>query len=154
MKEWFCQLPAALRIQILLRTCIGAVAAILFAVIWVYSREFTFALPCLILAVFLFVNGAVMAYHIFIGSFICIHGVCTMVETTGIRKRIKSIIADFDGKRVVIPVKQRIRQVLPGKNITVYLSDKTPVYEKDGDYYIYSYYALALGEGGSDHDGI
>lgn len=154
MKEWFRQLPAVLRVQILLRAGSGVVAAILFAAILAYSREFTFALPCLILSVFLFVNGAVMTYNIFVGSFICIHGVCTTIETTGFRKRIKTVIADFDGQRVVIPVKQRIRQILPGKNITVYLSDKTPVYEKDGDYYVYSYYALEFGEGGINHDGI
>lgn len=146
MKEWFCKLPAALRLQILLRTGIGTVAAILFAVIWGYSHEFTFAFPCLVLALFLFVNSSRMFYNIIIGNYIRICGECRSVELVGLRKRIKSIVVDFDGKSVVLSMKHRIRKITPGEMVTLYLSDKTPVYEQDGNYCIYDYYAIAFGE--------
>lgn len=146
MRKIVRQLPTTLRAQVLWRICIGLLAIFLFLVIWISCNEFTFAFPCLILAVFLFVNSGIMLYNIITGSYIRISGKCTAVDLVGLRKRIKSIAVDFDGKRVVLPIKYRIRKIVPGELVTLYLSDRTPVYEQDGAYCIYDYYALALGE--------
>lgn len=147
MRELLHQLPPALRNQIFLRIGVGLLSLFLFLVIWVWGKEFSFALPCLILAAFLCINSTRMFYNIITGSYIRIYGKCTSVELTGLRKRIKSITVDFDGKRVVLPIKYRIRQITPGETVTLYLSEKTPVYEQDGKYCVYDYYALAFGEG-------
>lgn len=146
MREALRKLPTTLRTQVLWRIGIGLLAIFLFLVIWISSREFTFAFPCLILAVFLFVNSGRMLYNIIIGSYICISGECTAVELVGLRRRVKSITVDFDGKKVVLPIKYRIRKIAAGEHVTLYLSDRTPVYEQDGIYCIYDYYALAFGE--------
>lgn len=139
---YFKQLPKALKKQITLRFFGGSVSLLLFIAILIITKEFVFSLPCLIFSVFLFVNLAIMLYNIIIGSYVCVKGLCEQVETVGLRKRVKSITVNFNGARMVLPIRQRFKKILPGSQVTIYMSEKTPVYEKDGLNYAYEYYAL------------
>ena len=47
----------------------------------------------------------------------------------------------------MISVRRRLSGLSVGCGVTLYLSDKAPVYEKNGAYVIDSYYALSLEEG-------
>lgn len=147
MKELFAHLPPAIRRQMAVRSGVAMIFFILFFAIWIGTGELSFALPCLILAVFLFVNTAMMFYNIINGNYVCIHGICTSIERTGIRKRVKYITIAPDGKSVMIPIRHKVPGLVQGCGVTVFMSDKTPVYERDGGYVIDSYYTLTLEEG-------
>lgn len=143
---YFKQLPHALKKQILMRL-VGATGSFaLFLTILIATKEFVFSLPCLIFSAFLFVNLLGLLYNILVGSYVCVTGICEHIETTGFRKRIKSITVNFNGARMVLPIRKRMKQIFLGSSVTVYMSDKTPVYEKDGLNYAYEYYALEFTE--------
>jgi len=69
---------------------------------------------------------------------------CEQIETTGIRKRVKSICISIEKNMLRIPVRRRAKSIFRGDTVVLYLSDKIPVYEKDGEYMIYNYYALEI----------
>ena len=146
LMAYYKQLPNALKKQILLREVGTAVSLVVFLTILIVTKEFVFSLPCLILAIFLFVNLFGLLYNILVGSYVCVNGICEHVETTGIRKRIKSVTVDFNGTRMVLPIRKRMKRILIGSSVTVYMAEKTPVYEKDGINYAYEYYAIEFAE--------
>ena len=51
-----------------------------------------------------------------------------------------------DGKNLKLPIQKRVQTIKEGDTVTVYLSENAPVYEDDGNYIIYSYYALEVRE--------
>lgn len=136
------QLPSALKKQLLLRVVGVLFSLILFSVIQIFTNEFVFSLPCLIFAVFLFVNLGTMLYNIIIGSYVCVRGICEHIDSVGLRKKVKSITVNLNGTSLVLPIRQHFKKILPGSTVTIYMSEKTPVYEKDGLNYAYEYYAL------------
>lgn len=139
---YFKQQPSALKKQITLRALGVSVSLVLFVCILIITKEFIFSLPCLIFAAFLFVNLLSMLYNILIGRYVCVQGMCEQVETVGLRKRVKSITVNLNGAHMVLPVRQKYKKILLGCPVTIYMSEKTPVYEKDGLHYAYEYYAI------------
>lgn len=147
MKEKLNMLPKSLQKQVLIRLAAGAVFLLLMIVIFIYSRDLYFALPCALLSGYLLINGSWLFYHGYHGEYVRIRGICEEIETVGLRKRIKSIRIAFDGYSVRIPVHQRIKRLAVGDTVIVYLSEKTPVYEQDGGYMICGYDALETEKG-------
>lgn len=142
---YFRQLPEALRIQLLMRLGSGVAALVLFLLILLVTGEFTFALPCLILSVFMVANSWSLLHSVIVGSYLCVSGSCEEIERVGLRQKIKSITIRLGDRLVVVPVRRRIKKLLPGTMVTLYVSEKTPVYEKDGLCHIYEYYAISFG---------
>ena len=147
MKDEFRRLPEALQRQILLRLAIGASFFILFLVIQIYSKDFYFSFPCLLLGGMLTINGCLLFYNSVKGNFISVQGVCIQTETTVIRKRMKNLYIDAGPYTLKIQVRYRIKNPNQGDTVIVYLSEKTPVYEQDDGYKICSYYALEIRKG-------
>lgn len=147
MKENFYHLPKPLQKQVLIRLAAGAVFLLLMIVIFICSRDLYFVLPCALLSAYLLINGGRVFYQGYRGEYVCIRGTCEEIETVGIRKRIKSIRIAFDGYSVRIPVRQRMKRLVVGDTVIVYLSEKAPVYEQDGGYMICSYDAMETEKG-------
>lgn len=147
MRDKFRQLPEVLQRQILTRFVSGIIFLFFFIVIQICFADIYFSLPCLLFGGVIIVNGGWLLYNSLQGNYICVQGICEQVETTGIRKRVKSICVNIDKSMLHIPVKRRLRDVTHGDTVILYLSDKTPVYEKDNGYMICSYYALEIKKG-------
>lgn len=127
MKEKLRNLPRPLQKQVLIRLAAGAGFIFLMIVFLICSRDLYFALPCALLSGYLLINGGRVFYHGYRGDYVRIQGICEEIETVGIRKRIKSIRIAFDGYRVKIPVRQRMKRLAVGDTVIVYLSEKAPV---------------------------
>ena len=151
LKEKWKTIPETLRKQIVVRLGVGLVALMLFVVILITYRDIYMALPCIILSVFLIAAAGWLAYSIARGDYICITGTCTQVQLTAVRKRIKQLQLDVDGIPVQLQIKHRMKVLSVGDVVTMYLSEKTPVYEKDGVQLICSYIAVERGKG-ADRD--
>jgi hypothetical protein len=57
---------------------------------------------------------------------------------------------EYEGEKdklLTISVKERMRRLKVGDTVIVYLSKKTPVYTRDGGYWINSYYAIEIRKG-------
>ena len=135
MKERFYELPAPLQKQIAIRIVGGAVFLLLFVIILLGFRDFYFSLPCLLLSGFLLINGIRLCYNSFAGNYMCIQGTCEKIQ--------------LEGNVVKIPIRQRMKVLSIGDTVIIYLSDKTPVYEHEGNYMICSYYALGIEKRGN-----
>lgn len=147
MRDKFKQLPEVLQRQVLIRFIGGVVFLFLFVVIQICFVDIYFSLPCLLFGGVMIVNGSWLLYNSLQGNYLCVQGVCEQIETAGLRKRVKSICISIDKNMLHIPVKRKARGIMQGDTVVLYLSDKTPVYEKDGGYMICSYYALEIKEG-------
>lgn len=144
MKDKFKHLPDALQKQVVLRLAIGAVFFVLFLIVQFCMGDIYFSLPCVVFGGVMIVNGGLLFYNGIKGNFIRVQGICRQIETTGIRKRIKNLYIDMEPYTLKMPVRHRIRNLIRGDTVIIYLSEKTPVYEQDKGYMICSYYALEI----------
>ena len=82
--------------------------------------------------------------------YISVSGTCVQVETTAIRKRVKSLTLEYEEevpRLLTVSIHERIKRLNVGDTVTIYLSEKTPVYSRDGAYLIYGYYAVEIRKG-------
>ena len=147
LKEQWKMIPEPLRKQVAIRLGVGIAALLLFAVILIAYRDIYMALPCIILSGFLLAAAGLLAATIVRGDCICVTGTCTQVQITAVRRRIKLLRLEIEGIPVEIQVKHRLKGIGVGDTITLYLTEKTPVYEKDGIQMICSYIAVVRGKG-------
>lgn len=142
MRERLKELPEALQRQVVIRLGLGTGFLLLCLVICLCFRDLYLSLPCILLAAFLIVNGSWLFYNGVTGRYVRIQGICKEIETTGIRKRIRYIYILLEQSVIKIPVRQRMRKLVVGDAIIIYLSDKEPVYEQDDGYLVCGYFAL------------
>lgn len=145
MKIKFEKIPNVLQKQIIFRLLLGALILILFVVLWILTKDFLISFPCLAFSVFLLFNSYILFNNCFNNKLIVLTGVCTDINKTIFKKHIKSLVIKTDeGKNLEIISKQSYRRLTAGDKVTVYLSYKTPVYEKSNLLLIINYYALEI----------
>lgn len=142
MREKFKQLPEALQKQVLYRIVAGLVFLLCTIIILMFYRDIYLLLPCLCFAVFFTLNGLWVFRETAAGKYVVIEGRCTGIERTPLRKRIKSIYIEADAVTVKIIAKQRIKQLVIGDTVKVYVFEKTPVYDQEQCKLLCSYLAL------------
>jgi hypothetical protein len=142
MIEKIKQVPGPLQKQILIRYGIGVVFFLLFVLILIFYRDLNLSIPCVAFSVFFLVNAVLLMYRSFDGKYVIVEGVCSELEKTGLRKRIKAIYVDAGPHNVKVMIKQRLKRIAVGDDITVYLSAAAQVYEQDQCFLVYSYLAL------------
>lgn len=152
MKKKWKSIPESLRKQVAIRLGVGIAALLLFAVILIAYQDLCMALPCIILSGFLLVAAGLLVTSIVRGDCICVTGTCTQVQMTAVRRRIKLLRLEIEGIPVQLQVKHCLKGIGVGDTVTLYLTEKTPVYEKDGLQVICSYIAVER-EKGENHDG-
>lgn len=144
MRERFGKLPQALQKQVLFRSGVSVLFWSLFIIILIGFRDIYLILPCLLLACYLTGSSFWLFYQSVAGNYMHLQGECIHLETIGIRKRVRSIYLALEQGMVKIPVRQRIRRLSEGDTVSIYVAEKTPVYERDGLYIISSYYAIEI----------
>jgi len=144
LKERFSALPGALQKQIMIRLGISMTGLILFVIILIFTWEFLFCLPCMIMAVFMGINGTSLFLTCAEGKYVVIRGTCINVEKAPLSRRVKSIAIAYDDVPILIPVKHKLKAPLPGDLIIIYMPEKAPVYDRDGGYHIHDYYAFEI----------
>ena len=144
MKNKFKRIPEILQKQILFRFIIGVAFFILYFVVQFCFHDRYLSLPCLLFSSVMMINGWLLFYNSVKGRFIRVQGVCTQIKTAGIRKRMKSILVDIESHTCEVLILRRIRNLNKGDTVIIYLSEKTPVYDRDNCYMICSYSALEI----------
>lgn len=144
MKEYITKLPAALQEQVLVRFGIGIVLGILSVGIIAYTKMWILGIPSLILMLFMIVNSLHLLYNCSKDRYIVVTGKCMEVERTGAKKRVKSLCMTTENGVMRLFISNRWRVPLVEDLITVYLPAEAPVYEVDGRYCIYYFYALEI----------
>lgn len=144
MREKFGKLPQALQKQVLFRSGVSVLFWSLFIIILISFQDIYLILPCLLLAGYLTGSSIWLFFQSVAGNYMHLQGECIRLETIGIRKRVRSVHLALEQGIVKIPVRQRIRRLSEGDTVSIYVAEKTPVYEQDGLYIIGSYYAMEI----------
>ena len=146
IKESYLGLPYPLRKQVTVRIGVGTALFFLFAALAVFLQDIYLSLPCLLLSGFLLAGGVALFIQGVQGIYICVTGICTEIEGFGPRKKARSIYLQAEQGSVRIPLRRSMKHLSVGDTVTVFLTEKTPVYPPDGGFIICSYLALELGK--------
>ena len=142
MKEKFMQIPQALRKQIWLRCGGAGMGAAMLLMVLIYSTDWRFMAPCAVAAVLCIASAALLYYRCIQGRYVEICGVCTEIERSGIRKRIKAIYLQTPEHTIRIVGIKPIRNLSVGDSLTLYVADNTAVYSMEGCSVICSYITM------------
>ena len=146
MRDIFSKMPTTMTRQILLRSGITLLTFILFVTVTAIFNNIYLYMPCLILFAVMIVNTFSLVYNCVKGNYVILEGLCSDVEITKIKRKIKAIELKAQDRVFRFPINKRIGKINSGDTIIVYLSDKTLLYEKDGIFIVYEYYALEVKE--------
>ena len=146
MRDIFDKMPPAISRQVFLRIGTAIVAFILFVSVTVIFNNIYLSTPCIILFAIMIVNTLSLIYNCVKGNYIAIEGLCSDVEVSKIRKKTKAFELKVDEYTLYFPINKRIGKVNTGDTVIIYLSDKTLLYEQDGKYVVYEYYAIEVKE--------
>jgi len=137
-------IPPPLQRQTIIRLGIGAVSLILLFPLAIIARNTYLWLPCAAAAVF-FTIGALILYKISVsGDYVVLSGICQEAGFTAVKKRMKYIVLQAEGHRVQVALNGRFKAIPAGTPVILYISKNTPVYERDGTHFLYSYLAIDL----------
>ena len=142
MKEKFIQIPQALRKQIWLRCGGAGMGAAMLLMVLIYSTDWRFMVPCAVAAALCIASAALLYYRCIQGRYVEICGVCTEIERSGIRKRIKAIYLQTPEHTIRVVGIKPIRNLSVGDSLTLYVADNTAVYSMEGCSVICSYIAM------------
>lgn len=146
MKEQWIDVPTALKKQIYKRMGLGIIFLMLGAITWIVSKDFMFAIPCLIGAVVFVLNGVSVLFASLLKRYIVLSGECESVEQTRFLKRTKAVYLATDYGTVKLPIRRNIRNMKIGVQVRCYISLKTSVYEYGGVQTVSDYYAIEVYE--------
>lgn len=142
MKEKFMQIPQPLRKQIWLRCSGAGMGAVMLLIVLIYSTDWRFMIPCIAAAVLCLISAAMLYYRCLQGRYVEITGVCTEIERTGIRKRIKAIYLQTAEHTVRVVGIKAVRNLAIGDSLKLFVADNTPVYNMEGCNVICAYITM------------
>ena len=146
MKEQFLRIPRSLQKQILLRATGCVVGIFLFILILIFYKDWRFWLPCVILSVMCLASAGSLFFRCVYGRYVIVEGICTDIEKSLVRRRIKAIYLRNDRFSIKVVNAKRIRSLSIGDTVTVYVADNSAVYDVDGTKVICYYLAMTKGE--------
>ena len=123
------------------RLVMGIGATILFSCILGFLGDVIFALPCAVIACFFIVSFLLLRHRILHDRIIAITGICTSIDRTAIKNRIKSIYLQSGNTTYRILVHRRVKVEI-GDEITVYAPRKVATFEHNGMRVICDFYAI------------
>lgn len=133
MKETFRNIPSPLQKVILIRFGASGAALFMLICIMLLKGHWQFLIPCLAVSIVFSVSGLQLLADCSEKKYITIRGVCSEVERTGLRKRIKSICLKQGEVAIRLPHPDYFSRTLSsGDSIVVYVASNAPVYEVDG----------------------
>ena len=146
MKKAFLEIPRPLQKQILLRL-LGAVLGLFLLILFlIVNKDWRFWTPCVVLTVMCLASAGTLFFRCVLGKYVVVEGICTDIDKSLIRKRIKAIYIRNDQFSIKIVNAKRIRNLSIGDTVTVYVADNSAVYDVDGVKVICYYLAMTKGE--------
>lgn len=142
MKEKFLSIPLPLQKQILLRLGGAGIGAVTFLLVLSYRSDWRLMLPCVALIV-LCVGSTLSLYDRCIQSkYVAVTGSCVEIEKSAWRRRTKAIYLRTDQYSIKLAGVQKIKNLIVGDQLTVYIADNTAVYAVDEYHVICNYLAI------------
>ena len=144
MKEKWIKMPKALQRQVLLRSGGGGLFLMILLFLMTGSRDLYLLLPCIVCMFWMAGSGFWLFLRAAGGNYMRLQGQCIRIDTSGLRKRVHAVHLALEQGTVKIPVRYRISRLSEGDTIVIYVAERTPVYERGGEYIIGNYYAMEI----------
>lgn len=145
MKEKFLSIPEVLQKQILLRLCGTGVGIVMLVIVLAYGGDWRFLIPCIALSILCFGAAAALYDRCLQGKYVAVAGTCSEIERFHLRRRIKALYLRNELHSIKLVGVRRIRNLVIGDLITVYIADDAAVYEIDGLQVVCHYLAIEKG---------
>ena len=142
MKEKFKQIPQPLRKQFLLRYTGVIMGIVMLLIVLIYSTDWRFMVPCTAASVLCLASAALLFDRCIRGRYVVITGICTEIERTSIRKRIKAIYLQTEEHQIKLVGVRPVRNLIVGDTLNLFVAENTPVYTIEGSNVICSYITL------------
>ena len=140
MLQTFKEISAPLQKQIIYRLAFFIVSFILFVTL-LFMNDFYLVLPFAAITVFILVSAFFLFKTAALNEYVVISGECYDIVLTAVRRRTKTLFLRTESGNIQIAA-SRIRKIPVGAKIDVYVSKKTPVYERDGMNVLYTNLAI------------
>ena len=127
MKNAFLQIPRPLQKQILQRLLGAVLGLFLFILLLIIYKDWRFWFPCVILTVTCLASAGTLFFRCVLGNYVVVKGICTDIDKSLLRKRIKAIYIRNDQFSIKIVNAKRIRNLSIGDTVTVYVADNSAV---------------------------
>lgn len=144
MKAKWIKMPKALQRQVLFRSGGGGLFLMILLFLMTGSRDLYLLLPCILCMIWLAGSGFWLFLQAAGGNYMRLQGQCIRIDTAGLRKWVRAVHLALEQGTVKIPVRYRISRLSEGDTIVIYVAEKTPVYERGGEYIIGNYYAMEI----------
>lgn len=143
-RDNFKKIPEALQKEILKRIGYTALVIVVSLVLILTTKDWILCVPCLFISLYLSFTAITLYINSIKGKIICITGICVEIERSRFKRNGKSISLDVEGKCVKLPFKRRIKGVQEGSTVSVYMNEKTKVYNNQFGFVICDYYVLEV----------
>ena len=138
-------MPSSLTKLIVTKFIVGAVFLVALILICIFFGDKPFlALAPAAFAMFTLGDAFCTLYNCKVGNYVVVEGKCIGIETTRIKKRIKSVCLDTKRGKVRIIVHYHLNTVGSGDYVTVYMPLSASVYEHNREYVFNEYYAVDI----------
>lgn len=144
VKEKWIKMPKALQRQVLFRSGSGGLFLMILLFLMTGNRDLYLLLPCVLCMFWLAGSGFWLFLQAAGGNYMRLQGQCIRIDTSGLRKRVHAVHLALEQGTVKIPVRYRISRLSEGDTIVIYVAERTPVYERGGEYIIGNYYAMEI----------
>lgn len=144
IKDNFKKIPESLQKEILKRFGYAFLVLIISIILIITTKDWILCVPCFFICLYLCVSAVTLYINSVKGKIICITGICVEIECSRFKKNGRSISLDVDGKSVKLPFKRRIKGIQEGCTVSVYMNEKTKVYNNQLGFVICDYYVLEV----------
>lgn len=145
MKDKFLTIPSPLQKQILLRLGGGGVGLIMLVLVLAYGGGWRFAIPCIALVAVCLCTAASFYDRCIQEKYVIVEGICSEIDRAPLSRRIKTIYLRNEQHNVKLIGIRKIKNLVNGDTIRVYVADNAAVYEIDGNKVICNYLAVERG---------
>lgn len=139
------KMPSSLSKLIITKFIVGGIFLIGLILICIFFNDKMFlALAPGAFAMFILGDALVTLYNCLTDNYVVVEGKCIEIETTRIKKRIKSVCLDTRKGRVRVIVHFKLNTVGSGDYVTVYMPLSASVYEHNREFVVNEYYAVDI----------
>ena len=147
MLKSFKNFPPLLQKQITIRLIGSVLGLFCVLVILISHGQWQLIFPGLVISLSFFLSASNLFFRCEEKGYIIIRGICNGFERSSVRKRIKAIYLEAEGKSIKILHTNKGRPIKEGDCVVVYVADNASVYDLDGEFVICNVLAI-----GKEHD--
>lgn len=145
MKDKFLTIPSPLQKQILVRLGGCAAGLAMLALVLAYGGDWHFLIPCFSLIAVCLSTAFSLYDRCIQEKYVIVEGICAEIDRVPFSRRIKALYLRNDQFSIKLVGVRKIKNLVIGDHIRIYVADTAVVYEMDGNQVICNYLAIEKG---------